>query len=129
MIQLKYDEHLLSIKKELLGDKDFSDDVFFTKQGIFHGHFSLILQQIPSLATLVCEACIANHQKIVFFLPEMGPDALSTALLEFYLKGDVDKLESILGVDIIFYNNIYGSCMHLLIDIISFIHNNGLTHE
>jgi hypothetical protein len=98
VIQLRYDEHLLSKRKELLDDKDFSDTVLITKKGIFHGHFSLFLQQIPSLAKLVCEGCIANHEKIVIFLPEVGPSELSIALVEFYMKGDVDKLETILGV-------------------------------
>ena len=99
MIHLNYDEHLTNVTKELYYDEDFSDIFFITEKKTFHGHFSLIFQQIPSLANLVCEGCIASHEKIVIFLPEIGPDVVATALLEFYLKGDVAKLKSVLGVE------------------------------
>ena len=78
MIQLKYDDHLFSISKNLFDDEYFSDIVFITNTRIFHGHLSLLLSHMPSLANLLCEGCMANHEKIVIFLPEIGQDAMAT---------------------------------------------------
>jgi len=97
MIQLKYDDHLFSISKNLFDDEYFSDIVFITKTRTFHGHLSLLLSHIPSLANLLCVSCMGNHEKIVIFLPDVGQDAMATALVEFYLKGGVARLKAILG--------------------------------
>ena len=66
------------------------------KNSLFYGHFSLMVQHLPLLATLVCEGCIKSHQKIIISLPEIEPEFVETSLLEFYFKGEFGKLKDII---------------------------------
>ena len=98
MFFLKSDEHLLKIGKELYEDDTFSDLTFVTEGSTFHGHSSLIFSQLPALAELVCHGCKYGHQKMVIILPGVDPNIMETALMEFYIKGDLTNLGSILNV-------------------------------
>ena len=46
----------------------------------------------------MCEGCRTGHEKLVIFLPQVRPEVLEIALLQFYLKGDAEKLKDILDV-------------------------------
>ena len=99
MFSLKSDNHLEDVVKCLLSDNIFSDIRFVAENASLYGHSSLMLRLIPSLANLVCEGCKAAHEKIVILLPGVSRDFLESALMEFYLLGDILKLSSVLNED------------------------------
>ena len=98
MFFLKSDKHLEAVSKELYNDKYFSDIVFIVNKKSFYGHSSLILQHIDSLCDLLCGFCKDGHEQMLIFLPGVEEHFIETALAEFYLRGDPDKLRSILNV-------------------------------
>ena len=95
---LKSSEHYFKIAKELSEDEVFSDMIFHTETGCLYGHAALILPQIPAIAGMLCQDCRTRHHKISIFLPQVRTEFMEMALLDFYLKGDADKLRDILGV-------------------------------
>ena len=95
---LRSDGHFAKLANELYEDNTFCDIIFITQNGSLYGHSQLIFQHLPSLADLMCEGCKTGHEKLVIFLPQVRPEVLEIALLEFYLKGDAEKLRDILCV-------------------------------
>ena len=111
MFFLKSDKHLEAVSKELYNDKYFSDIVFIVKNKSFYGHSSLILQHIDSLGDLLCGFCKDGHEQMVIFLPGVDEHFIETALAEFFLRGDPDKLRSILNAKSVKTERIHGEVL------------------
>ena len=67
-----------------------------TTEKVFHAHLSLLLPHIPVLASLVCQGCLDSHSKVVNFIPGIQQQLFSSALEEFYLGGQTDRLKKII---------------------------------
>ena len=94
---LRSSDHYYNVAKELSEDEVFSDLVFVTNTDTLHGHSALILPHLPALASLVNTTC-TGHTRLCIILPMIRTEILQAALLHFYMRGDVSRLENVLGV-------------------------------
>ena len=85
--------HHANMARELSVDKHSTDVFYVTTEKVFHAHLSLLLPHIPVLASLVCQGCLDSHSKVVTFIPGIQQQVFSTALEEFYLGDQTDRLE------------------------------------
>ena len=82
---LRSNGHFFNLANDLYEDDNFSDILFITENGSLYGHSHLIFRHMPSLEWLMCEGCRTGHEKLVIFLPQVRPEVLEIALLQFYL--------------------------------------------
>ena len=99
MSVLKLNDNFFRMRKQLLADETTSDVIFRTERASFFGHSHLLLPHLELLSSLLCDSCRYSHEKIVIIFPDVESEFVEEGLVDFYLKGDITKLNLLFSVE------------------------------
>ena len=99
MLSLKSSDHFFKIVKELFDDDNSADIIFITKTSRISAHSFILLSQVPSLSSLVCDDCRHAHDNTVVIIPDIEAEIVDEALTELYINADPAKLNFVLNAN------------------------------